>query len=94
MPEAAEGEDGNPLLFVDVNLGPGRAERIVVYEGDTAEALADEFTNRHGLDQNLRQRLVGLLQDQIAGLLARIDEEMSSYSENQEQEQVEAEPAH
>jgi len=29
------------LLFVDVNLGPGRAERIVVYEGDTAEQLAE-----------------------------------------------------
>ncbi len=45
--EQDEGEDGNPLLFVDVNLGPGRAERIVVYEGDTAEALADEFTRKH-----------------------------------------------
>ena len=43
-----EGEDGNPLLFVDVNLGPGRAERIVVYDGDTAEALAEEFSQRHG----------------------------------------------
>ena len=93
-PNPNEGEDGNPLLFVDVNLGPGRAERIVVYEGDTAEQLADEFTMRHGLDQNLRGRLVGLLQDQIAGLLARIDEEMSSQSENQEQEHVEIEGAH
>jgi len=52
--EENEGEDGNPLLFVDVNLGPGRAERIVVYEGDTAERLADEFTERHNLDANLR----------------------------------------
>lgn len=44
-----EGDDGapQPLLFVDVNLGPGRAERIVVYEGDTAEALAQEFTDKH-----------------------------------------------
>ena len=25
-----------PLLYVDVNLGPGKSERIVVYEGDTA----------------------------------------------------------
>lgn len=91
--EENEGEDGNPLLFVDVNLGPGRAERIVVYEGDTAERLADEFTERHNLDANLRQRLVGLLQDQIAGLLARIDEEVSSYSENQDQENAEVEAA-
>jgi hypothetical protein len=30
-----------PLLYVDVNLGPGKSERIIVYEGDTAIALAD-----------------------------------------------------
>jgi hypothetical protein len=85
--EAAEGEDlGNPLLFVDVNLGPGRAERIVVYEGDTAEDLADEFTRKHGLDSSLKGKLVGLLQDQIAGLLERISEAESNQSEEYENE--------
>ena len=72
-----EGE-GNPLLFVDVNLGPGRSERIVVYEGDTAEQLADEFTKNHGLDGNLKEKLVDLLEKQIAGLLGIIDEEHTS----------------
>jgi hypothetical protein len=85
LPEA-EGEDGpNPLLFVDVNLGPGRAERIVVYEGDTAEQLADEFTTKHGLDENLKDKLVKLLENQIAGLLARIDEELTSNGTENEQ---------
>lgn len=79
-----EGE-GNPLLFVDVNLGPGRAERIVVYEGDTAEQLAEDFTQKHGLDENLKEKLVKLLENQIAGLLARIDEELTSNdTENKE----------
>lgn len=32
-----------PLLYVDVNLGPGKSERIVVCEGDTPEALAEQF---------------------------------------------------
>jgi hypothetical protein len=41
--EESESED-NPLLFVDVNLGPERAERIVVYDGDTAEGLAEKFS--------------------------------------------------
>jgi hypothetical protein len=84
QPEA-EGEDGNPLLFVDVNLGPGRAERIVVYEGDTAEDLADEFTKKHGLDESLKGKLVSLLESQIAGLLGTInegDEAASSGTEN------------
>ena len=81
-----EGEDGpNPLLFVDVNLGPGRAERIVVYEGDTAEQLAEEFTTKHGLDENLKEKLVKLLENQIASLLARIDEELTSNGTENEQ---------
>ena len=32
-----------PMLFVDVNLGNSCNKRIVVYEGDTAEALAESF---------------------------------------------------
>lgn len=32
-----------PLLFVDVNLGGGRTERIVVFEGDRSEDLANKF---------------------------------------------------
>lgn len=32
-----------PLLFIDINLGEEKPERIVVYEGDQAKTLADEF---------------------------------------------------
>lgn len=81
--EQDEGEgngEREPLLFVDVNLGPGRAERIVVYEGDTAELLAQDFADRHNLDDTLKGKLVILLQDQISGILQRIDEEGSNYS--------------
>lgn len=42
-----EEDDRVPLLFVDVNLGQGRAERITVYEGDTAESLAQRFAEEH-----------------------------------------------
>ena len=84
--QEGEGEDGhNPLLFVDVNLGPGRAERIVVYDGDTADQLAEEFTAKHSLDANLKEKLVKLLENQIAGLLARIDEELTSNGTENEQ---------
>jgi hypothetical protein len=40
-------DENNPLLYVDVNLGPDRTERIVVFEGETAEALAEKFTKEH-----------------------------------------------
>lgn len=33
-----------PLLYVDINLGPENIERIVVFEGNTAEDLAKEFS--------------------------------------------------
>lgn len=32
-----------PLLFVDVNIGPNRTERIIVNEGDRSEDLAEKF---------------------------------------------------
>ncbi len=37
-----------PLLFVDVNLGQGKSERITVFEGDKSEVLAREFAEEHG----------------------------------------------
>ena len=43
--EEEDNEDNmtQPLLFVDINLGGDEQERIVVYEGDTAEQLAHQF---------------------------------------------------
>jgi hypothetical protein len=64
-----------PLLYVDVNLGPGKSERIVVYDGDTAEALAEKFASTHGLDLNMKGKLTLLLDSQIDGLLEKIEEE-------------------
>jgi len=40
-------EDPVPLLFVDVNLGMGRTERIVVHEGDRSDELAARFAASH-----------------------------------------------
>ena len=72
----------------------------MVYEGDTAEALAQEFTDKHSktslnsdnsiIDDNLQSKLVILLQDQIAGLLARIDEELTSNNSEQLENQLQA----
>ena len=46
-----------PMLFVDVNLGNSGNKRIVVYEGDTAEGLAENFANENGLDGNMKEKL-------------------------------------
>jgi len=40
-----------PLLFVDVNIGPNRTERIIVNEGDRSEDLAEKFAMEFRLYQ-------------------------------------------
>ena len=68
-------DETGPLLFVDINLGENQQERIVVYEGDTAEGLADKFCELHGLDEETRGKLCELLESQISQVLSRIEEE-------------------
>lgn len=54
--------DTEPLLYVDVNLGSGvSAQRIVVFEGDTAEGLAEKFCNEHDLNEDMKGKLIALL---------------------------------
>ncbi|EAS07288.2 hypothetical protein TTHERM_01055640 (macronuclear) [Tetrahymena thermophila SB210] len=63
-------EEGNPLLYVDINLSADKVERIVVYEGDRPEDLAKQFIEKHGLDANLLDKLTQMLQMQIEGSLS------------------------
>lgn len=79
-------EDSNPpLLFVDVNLGANEQQRIVVYEGDTATELAEKFCQVHDLDEETQRNLEALLEQQIASVLTKIDEneeDADSYTSN------------
>lgn len=38
-----------PLLSVDVNLGEGQKEKIIVYEGETARLVALALAAKHNL---------------------------------------------
>ena len=67
-------EDQIPLLFVDVNLGEGRSERIVVYEHQSAEELAKKFISDNHLDERLLSKLIYMLNEQISNLLTKIEE--------------------
>lgn len=73
--EEGELEDQQPLLFVDINLGGDEQERIVVFEGDTAEDLARTFCVEHNLDDETMEKLTELLKQQMAGVLPKIDED-------------------
>lgn len=73
--EEGEMEEQQPLLFVDINLGGDEQERIVVFEGDTAEDLARTFCVEHNLDDETMEKLTELLKQQMAGVLPKIDED-------------------
>ena len=75
MPGSPPKNDKQALLYVDVNLGPNKSERIIVYEGDTAGELAQQFAEKHGLDEGMKEKLTHLLDNQIGGLLEKIEEE-------------------
>ena len=62
------------MLYVDVNLGTTGTQRIVVFEGDTAEGLAEKFSLEYNLDEGMKEKLTLMLQQQIAGVLEKIEE--------------------
>jgi hypothetical protein len=39
--------DSIPLLIIDVNLRPGEKKKIYVFDGDTAEILAENFSKEN-----------------------------------------------
>lgn len=65
-------------MFVDVNIEEGKTARIVVYEGDKSETLANKFAEYHSLDSSMKAKLKDLLDMQINSLLTKIDEENAS----------------
>ncbi len=38
-----------PLLIIDVNIKPGEKKQITVFEGDTADKLANTFAKEHSI---------------------------------------------
>jgi hypothetical protein len=72
-------DERDPKLYVDVNIGKNQMERIVVYEGDTADSLTQKFCEKHNLSDDMKVKLKSLLEQQIAGVLPKIveDEDIS-----------------
>ena len=58
-----------------MNVANFGLQRIVVYEGDTVETLVADFVKRCPIDEFMVEKLKTLLQQQIDGVLERIDED-------------------
>lgn len=52
-----------PVLFIDVHIAPAESRRISIYDGDTAEVIAEAFCVKYNLPPNTKERLSVLLQD-------------------------------
>lgn len=73
---AAQGvDDREAKLYVDVNVANFGIKRIIVYEGDTVESLVADFVKKCPIDEFMIEKLKLLLQQQMDGVLERIDED-------------------
>jgi hypothetical protein len=69
-----EQSDDTPILFLDVNFGEGHVTRIVMYENDTPEELAEAFCQEHNLDQRKKAKLVKIIKKHLESVLEKIEE--------------------
>ena len=51
-----------PLMYMDVNIGPGRTGRIGLHEGDDPAELASNFARTYQLDGAMEAKLAGLIE--------------------------------
>eukprot|EP01138_Halocafeteria_seosinensis_P005645 gb/GECG01005771.1/.p1 GENE.gb/GECG01005771.1/~~gb/GECG01005771.1/.p1 ORF type:complete len:1024 (+),score=129.66 gb/GECG01005771.1/:1-3072(+) len=57
--------ESEPLVFIDIDIGGGKTERISVYENVSAATLARDFCVSHGLDPDVYEyRLATLIAEQ------------------------------
>ena len=77
-------EEREPKLFVDVNVANFGLQRIVVYDGDTVESLVSDFVKRCPIDDMMIEKLKLLLQQQMDGVLERIEEDDDQEASDEE----------
>ena len=76
-----EEEEEIPILFLDVNFGNGEITRIVMYENDTPQELADAFCKEHNLDEQKRDKLIEIIEKHLHNMLHKIVEDSEEMSD-------------
>lgn len=62
MPEGQEDEDEKfPILFLDVNLGKGKVDRLIIMDGDDPMEIADKFCLLHKVDGKKKKKLINVI---------------------------------
>lgn len=70
-------QDGEkyPILFLDVNLGKGKVDRLVIMDGDDPLKISEDFCKQHGLSEKKKKKLDNVIKQQLTGMLTRIEED-------------------
>ena len=76
----SEDDSETPILFLDVNFGNGDITRIVMYENDKPEELAEAFWIENGLDMSKKDKLVKIIYQQLETVLEKIEEESEDHN--------------
>ena len=64
-----------PILYVDINLGKDRVERLTVFEGENPQEVSENFAERTGINDKMKLKLENMLREQLSSILSRINEE-------------------
>ena len=65
----------HPLLYMDINLGPGRTGRIGLHGDDDPRALAANFARAYQLDGAMQAKLEGLIDKYLREVVPEIANE-------------------
>ncbi len=90
LKEAQDDSDNQELLDIGIDLGDGREEHIIVYEGDNAQKVADGFCQKHNLDDRQHKLLVGQIKDAMEEELRNRLAGGAAHDENPQQKPAQA----
>ena len=63
---AAAQKDSSALEVLEVGVGGGKSARLPVHAGDIPAVIAAKFASEHGLPAAYQQKLVGMIEQQVA----------------------------
>ena len=63
--ERANKSAPQPIILLDVNVGPGKTGRLVLHKGQELEQAANEFAHIYHLSDFMKQNLLKMLSEQF-----------------------------
>ena len=76
------------LLTVLLDIGNNKEEQIIIYEGDKAETIAENFVIKHNMDDKMKDKLKKHIQENIDKVMIEIALEESNNSIGRAQEKI------